>query len=133
MRTVTAELGGRLAAARKERGWSLRKAERQSGVPNAHISQIETGAIRHPGTAVLIRLSAAYDVPLAELLALAGHASFGTLDENGDLADSAGHDMWTMAVWLPNGREGEVVDWMAAHGLKVYRLWQPDEIARLRR
>lgn len=95
---MAAELGTRLAAARKARGWSLRKAEKHSGVPNAHISQIETGAIAHPGTAVLIRLATAYEIPLAELLALAGHASFGTLDKDGHLEDASGHDMWTMAV-----------------------------------
>ena len=117
-------LGGRLAAARKERGWTLRKAERQSGVPNAHISQLETGTIRHPGVSVLIRLSAAYDIPLPELLALAGRADFGTVGEDGGLEDHEGHEMWTMAVWLPRGREGEACEWMNAHGLEVYRIWQ---------
>lgn len=119
------EVGARLKAARGERGWSLREAERRSGVPNAHISQIETGAIRQPGTAVLIRLATAYKTPLAEVLAMAGHASFGTVDEDGRLEDHSGHEMWTMAAWLPRGREEEAVQWMAAHGIEVYRMWQP--------
>lgn len=126
---MATDLGGRLAAARRERGWTQRQAEARSGVPNAHISQIETGTIAHPGTAVLIRLAAAYEIPLAELLALAGHASFGTLTEDGELADYSGHNLWRMSVWLPDGRVGEVVEWMTAHGLKVYRLWSPEEIA----
>lgn len=127
------ELGDRLAAARRDHGWPLREAERRSGVPNAHISQLETGTIRHPGTTVLIRLGAAYGIPLPELLALSGRADFGTVGADGRLEDHEGHDMWTMAVWLPRGREGEAAEWMSAHGLEVYRMWQPEEITRLRR
>ena len=121
---MTTAIGSRLAAARTGRHWSLREAERRSGVPNAHISQIETGAIRVPGVPVLIRLAAAYEIPLSELLALAGHASFGTLGEDGRLVDPGGHDLWTIAAWLPKGREAEVAEWMAAHGIEVYRMWQ---------
>jgi transcriptional regulator with XRE-family HTH domain len=124
------DLGPRLKAARKERKWTLREAERQSGVPNAHISQLETGAIRHPGTAVLIRLSAAYGIPLPELLGLAGHVDFGTIGEDGRLEDYEGHDLWHMSVYLPEGREGEVVAWMAAHGLEVYRMQKVSEMMK---
>jgi transcriptional regulator with XRE-family HTH domain len=123
-------LGDRLKAARKARDWTLREAEKHSGVPNAHISQVETGTIRHPGMAVLIRLAAAYEVPLPELLALAGHADFGTTGEDGRLTDYEGHDLWHMSVYLPEGREGEVVAWMAAHGLEVYRMQKVSEMAR---
>jgi transcriptional regulator with XRE-family HTH domain len=118
-------LSGKLAEARKQQGWSLREAERRTGIPNAHISQLETGAIKRPGVATLIPLAAAYDVPLADLLVLAGHASFGTLDEHGHLEDYGTHDLWQIAAWLPRGREGEAVEWMAAHGIEVYRMWQP--------
>lgn len=72
---MTAEpgtLGSRLAGTRRQLGWSLREAERRSGVPNAHISQIETGTIARPEAATLIRLADAYDLPPAELLAMAG-------------------------------------------------------------
>lgn len=125
MSAETATLGPRLAEARRQRGWTLREAERRSGIPNAHISQIETGTIARPGVAVLIRLSAAYEIPLPSLLALAGHASFGELDEHGHLEDSSGHDLWMISAWLPRGREGEAAEWMAAHGIEVYRMWQP--------
>ena len=124
------DVGTRLAAARKERHWSLRAAERRSGVPNAHISQIETGAIAHPGVPVLIRLATAYEIPLAGLLALAGHATFGTLDEHGRLAGASGHDLWLISAWLPKGREAEVAEWLAAHGIEVYRMWQPTADSR---
>ena len=70
-----ATLSAILAAARKQRGWTLRQAERHSGVPNAHISQIETGAIKRPEAATLIRLADAYDLPPAGLMAMAGRAA----------------------------------------------------------
>lgn len=130
---VAAELGPRLKAARKALGWTLRQAEKHSGVPNAHISQLETGTILHPGTSPLIRLSAAYGVPLAELVALAGRADFGDINGDGRLASKEDHDLWTMAVWLPKGRETEACEWMTAHGLEVYRIWQPEEMKRLNR
>jgi transcriptional regulator with XRE-family HTH domain len=62
------EVGTVLAAARKERDWSLREVERRSGVPNAHISQIETGAIRSPELATLQPLAKAYGIQLADLV-----------------------------------------------------------------
>ena len=124
------DLGPRLKAARKERKWSLRDAERRSGVPNAHISQVETGAIKRPGMTVLGRLAVVYGIPLAELLALSGIADFGTVGEDGRLADYEGHDLWHMSVYLPTGREGEAVAWMTAHGLEVYRMQKVDEMIR---
>lgn len=127
------DLGTRLKVARKERKWTLREAEQRSGVPYAYISQLETGAIRHPGTAVLIRLGAAYGIPLPELLALAGHVDFGTIGEDGRLEDYEGHDLWHMSVYLPEGREGEAVAWMAAHGLEVYRMQKVSEMTRASR
>lgn len=128
--TALTDLGPRLKAARKERKWTLREAERQSGVPNAHISQVETGAIRNPGLSVLIRLGAAYSIPLAELLVLVGRADFGTVGEDGRLEDYEGHDLWHMSVYLPEGREGEAAEWMAAHGLEVYRMQKVSEMTR---
>jgi transcriptional regulator with XRE-family HTH domain len=123
---VVTAVGTRLAAARKHWHWSLREAERRSGVPNAHISQIETGAIRNPGIPVLIRLATAYEISLQDLLAMAGHASFGTLDEHGHLTSDMGrYDMWLISAWLPRGREAEVAEWLAAHGIEVYRMRKP--------
>jgi transcriptional regulator with XRE-family HTH domain len=127
------DLGVRLKAARKDRKWSLREAERHSGVPGAHISQLETGAIRNPGVTVLIRLSTAYGTPLAELLAIGGRADFGTVGEDGHLTDYEGHDLWHVSVYLPEGREGEAAAWMAAHGLEVYRMDKVSEMTRSNR
>jgi hypothetical protein len=50
---------------------------------------------------------------------------FGTLDHRGHLTpDAEGHDMWTIAAWLPKGREAEVAEFLAEHGVEVYRMWQ---------
>ena len=61
------DLGPRLAEARRQRGWTLREAERRTGIPNAHISQLETGTIRRPELATLVPLAAAYGLSPADL------------------------------------------------------------------
>lgn len=58
---------------------------------------------------------------------------FGELDEHMRLVDSERHDMWDIAAYLPNGREEEVAEWMAAHGIEVYRMYRPAEILAARR
>jgi len=58
---------------------------------------------------------------------------FGELDERMRLVDAECHDMWDIAAYLPNGREGEVAEWMAAHGIEVYRMWRPAEMLKARR
>ena len=81
--TETTTLGARLAEARKQRGWTLREAERRTGVANAHLSQIETGAILRPSLDTMVPLAAVYGLPLDELAAQAGHleALGGTGDQ----------------------------------------------------
>jgi histidine triad (HIT) family protein len=58
---------------------------------------------------------------------------FGELDEHMRLVDASGHDMWHLAAWLPNGREDEVAEWMAAHGISVYRMYQAAGMLKARR
>ncbi len=73
-RVIMAEsLGKTLADARAEREWSLREVERRTGVQNAHLSQIETGAIERPAPNVLWALAEVYELDLAELMRLSGH------------------------------------------------------------
>jgi len=69
------ELGDLLARARSERGETLRQVEEATGVPNAHISQIEKGHIEAPAPNVLWGLSAHYGLDFAKLMELAGHAA----------------------------------------------------------
>jgi transcriptional regulator with XRE-family HTH domain len=66
-------LGKKLAAARTDRNWSLREVERRTGIHNAHLSQIETGAIERPAPNVLWALAEVYELDLGELMRLSGH------------------------------------------------------------
>lgn len=66
-------LGKTLADARAERQWSLREVERRTGIHNAHLSQIETGAIERPAPNVLWALAEVYELDLGELMRLSGH------------------------------------------------------------
>lgn len=67
-------LGRTLKSARQAKGLSLRAVERQTGLGNAHLSQIETDTIAKPELAILWDLAALYDLDFGRLLELAGHA-----------------------------------------------------------
>jgi transcriptional regulator with XRE-family HTH domain len=60
-------------AARLKRRWSLRQAERETGIHNAHLAQIESGAIAKPDHNVLFALATTYSLDFERLLRLAGH------------------------------------------------------------
>lgn len=62
---------------RKEKNWSLRDAEKATGIHNAHLAQIEKGTIARPSPTLLYSLAEAYDVSFEELLRLAGHVEQG--------------------------------------------------------
>lgn len=49
-------LGELIAIGRECKGWTLRDLEKASGVSNPLISQIETGKVKEPGFATIIRL-----------------------------------------------------------------------------
>jgi transcriptional regulator with XRE-family HTH domain len=66
------EVGRELERARKGLGWSLRRAEEESGVSNGYISQVERGEAE-PSPEVLRKLGEAYGVPFAILMEAAGY------------------------------------------------------------
>jgi transcriptional regulator with XRE-family HTH domain len=66
------EVGRQLEQSRTSRGWSLRQAEKVSGVSNGYISQIERGEVE-PSPDVLRRLGAAYGIPYEVLMEAAGY------------------------------------------------------------
>ncbi len=68
-------LGGELRSAREARALSLREVERQTGVHNAHHSQIETDSISRPDLAILWELSTFYKIDYAKLMRLAGYTA----------------------------------------------------------
>lgn len=69
---MTDELGSFLASARNTAGKSLRAVERETGISNAYLSQLENGRIKTPAPQLLHKLSETYSVPYALLMELAG-------------------------------------------------------------
>ena len=69
---MTDRLGSFLAKARSAAGKSLRAVEREAGISNAYLSQLETGKIKAPAPQSLHRLAEVYRVPYELLMELAG-------------------------------------------------------------
>jgi HTH-type transcriptional regulator, competence development regulator len=94
----------------KKKGWSLRKAESETGIHNAHLSQIETGNIAQPSTALLWSLAEAYDLDYTLLLRLAGHTTKdASVGARRSLAGAALHALDD----LTPQEQREVLDYMA--------------------
>lgn len=68
-------LGQTLKDARVARGLTLRQVERDTGIHNAHLSQIENDTIATPDLAMLWELSRYYDLDYVDLMRLAGYAA----------------------------------------------------------
>lgn len=66
-------LGELLQKERGRRNWSLREVEQKTGIHNAHLSQIEKGAITRPAPNILFTLAALYDLRYEQLMQSAGH------------------------------------------------------------
>jgi transcriptional regulator with XRE-family HTH domain len=71
---LTSQLGRALSIARQKRRWTLREAAKQTGVHNAHLSQIEKGVILRPSPSVLFQVAQVYGLRFDELLKMAGYA-----------------------------------------------------------
>jgi transcriptional regulator with XRE-family HTH domain len=70
---VGTPLGDLLQRERQKRQLTLRDVERQTGIHNAHLSQIEKGAIARPAPNILFTLASVYDLRYEHLMKLAGH------------------------------------------------------------
>jgi transcriptional regulator with XRE-family HTH domain len=70
---VATPLGELLQKQRTKRKWTLRDVEEKTGIHNAHLSQIESGAITRPAPNILFTLAALYDLRYEQLMQLAGH------------------------------------------------------------
>lgn len=55
------------------RGYSLREVEKETGISNAYLSQLENGNTLHPSPHVLQKLAGYYEVPYESLMADAGY------------------------------------------------------------
>lgn len=62
-----------LKSARATAGLSLREVEAQTGIRNAHLSQIENDVITRPEMAMLWELASLYGLDYAEALRRAGY------------------------------------------------------------
>jgi len=67
------ELSEELRRIRGIRGLSLRKVEKQTGISNTYLSQLETGKAERPSPHILHKLAAVYDVPYESLMQAAGY------------------------------------------------------------
>lgn len=66
-------VGRLLRLERLSQGLTLRQVEARTGVPNPHVSQIETGTIKKPSAEHLWRLADLYGLPKRDVLELGGH------------------------------------------------------------
>src|SRR3989442_15867452 len=70
---MTTKLAQELARIRRLRGISLRRVEKETGISNAYLSQLENGKAENPSPHVLLQLAEYYDVPYESLMKAAGH------------------------------------------------------------
>jgi transcriptional regulator with XRE-family HTH domain len=66
-------LGGELRRLRINKGVSLREVERETGVSNAYLSQLENGKSEQPSPRVLHKLADFYQIPYNRLMEIAGY------------------------------------------------------------
>lgn len=85
--SLSDQLSKRLVALRERRGLTLDELAEKSGVSRASLSRIERGETS-PTAAVLGRLGAVYQVPMAELFA-------GVEEDGDDLVRQADQSSWT--------------------------------------
>lgn len=104
------ELGQLLLSERKKRGMSLRQVERETGIHNAHLSQIETGGIERPDPNVLWTLASLYELDFKLLLRLAGHIE---VDKGGKRKSLVGTALSVMGELSPKEQE-EVLQYIVS-------------------
>ncbi|MYC96910.1 MAG: helix-turn-helix transcriptional regulator [Caldilineaceae bacterium SB0661_bin_32] len=68
----TVKLGAFLSSARSKLDMSLRAVEKETGISNAYLSQLEHGKIKTPSPQNLHKLAQLYRVPYELLMELAG-------------------------------------------------------------
>lgn len=78
-----------LAEARQKKELSLREVEEKTGIKNAHISQLETGAITRPTPNILWKLATFYGLKFQDLLGLAGYTKNPAPAAKGEIMNAA--------------------------------------------
>lgn len=103
------ELGELLRKARKKMDWSLREVERESGIHNAHLSQIEKGTIERPDPNILWTLAGIYGLDFRRLLRLAGHVEKDVGHSRKSLVGTALHALGDLSP----AEQQEVLNYMS--------------------
>lgn len=114
-------LGEVLAAARTDRKLSLRDVEKQTGINNAHLSQIEKGVITKPAAGLLWQLANTYELDFSHLMQLAEKA--GTKPRTGASRSLVGTALHTVGDLSPK-EEKELLRFMEE--LRQRRTKKPD-------
>lgn len=83
------QLGLYLRSARTRKGLTLRDVERETGVSNAYLSQLEGGKIKQPSPAVLQKLADFLEADFMKVMRLAGHPVPVASQPSGTLQDLA--------------------------------------------
>lgn len=58
------KLGELIAIGRECKGWTLRELERETGISNSLLSQIERGRVKDPGFSTVVRIVDALGISL---------------------------------------------------------------------
>jgi HTH-type transcriptional regulator, competence development regulator len=103
------ELGELLSKARDKKRLSLRDVERETGIHNAHLSQIEKGTIERPDPNILWSLSVLYELDFRRLLRLGGHVDKDTGGRKRSLLGTALHALGDLSP----GEQQEVLSYMS--------------------
>jgi transcriptional regulator with XRE-family HTH domain len=74
---MSEKLGQELRRIRQIAGSSLRMVEKETGISNAYLSQLESGAARNPSPQILAKLAEFYRVPYESLMEFAGYLHSG--------------------------------------------------------
>lgn len=70
---TSTKVGELLHRLRVEKGVSLRTVERETGVSNAYLSQLESGKAEQPSPHILHKLAGYYGIHYSRLMEAAGH------------------------------------------------------------
>lgn len=67
------QLGEFIQKAREAKGYSIRQVERETGISNAYLGQIEKGQVQEPSPSKLLKLSECLGVSYQSLMEHAGY------------------------------------------------------------
>jgi HTH-type transcriptional regulator, competence development regulator len=70
---ISNEFPEKLRAYRRLKGATLREVEKETGISNAYLNQLEQGKVKNPSPHILYKLAAFYKVPYDNLIKLAGY------------------------------------------------------------